>query len=182
MAYIKWLLPINDTIINKTKLDQIKYSTIRMNDKDNNLEYNLKMLFIFIHKMYKDIYREKYLPIDELILGLNNFYLSDFSFSNKDNKLFFNIFVDIFIYNYQLIHEEFNRTNNFWIIENHEWFKFLDKIFSNWHLLYSKHKKFFQTETKKIISMLNTADLMQCNFICNNEEKNIFLRLIDKLQ
>ena len=95
--------------------------------------------------------------------------------------MFFNIFVDIFICNYQLIHEEFNKTNDFWIIENHEWFKFLDKIFSNWHLLYSKHKKFFQTETKEIINMLNTADLMQCDFTYNNEEKNIFLRLIDKL-
>lgn len=187
IAYMKWLSPISvlytryNTIINKIKLNQIKYSTIRINDKDNNLKYNLKMLFIFIHKMYKNIYRERYLPIDELILGLNNFYLSDFSFSNKDNKLFFNIFVDVFICNYQLIHEEFNKTNDFWIIENREWFKFLDKIFSNWHLLYSRHKKFFRIETNKIINMLNTADLMQSNFICNTVEKNIFLQLINKL-
>ena len=87
MAYVKWLSPIfvlhicyNDAMISKTKLNQIKYSTIKIDDKDNNLKHNLKMLFIFIHKMYKNIYREQYLPIDELILGLNNFYLSNFFF------------------------------------------------------------------------------------------------------
>lgn len=63
--------------------------------------------------MYKNTFRKKYLLVDVFMFNLKNFYLFNFSFSNKENKLFFNIIVNTFICNYQLIHEEFIRINNF---------------------------------------------------------------------
>ena len=82
----------------------IKYSIIcNENKNNNNLFYNLKLIFVNLHKSYNQFSYNNRQSIDipDLLFFLNQFYIVDFNLSNEKRKFFINIAVDTLIKFYQ---------------------------------------------------------------------------------
>ena len=161
-----------------------KYFYFRSNnDNDIDIKKKIKLVFIILHKMYYmflfnfNKMQRKLILIPEAILGIFKYYVTDFQFSLKDQRLFANILVDILIKIY-LDLKRLNETKPNCYKFMCPWEIYLDFIFSNWQLLYTRHKYFFNINGKEIIELFYQQKLDYC--IVKNS-KEIFLRLNDKL-
>lgn len=144
-------------------------------------EYQIKLILISLHKMYYMVSFSKQqrhkIIIPEIILSIFKFYILDLNFTVKNQRLFVNILVDILNHYFTVLQQAYIQNS---IKSMRPWEIFFDFIFSNWHLLYNRHKRFFKMHGKQIIKFCYcTQDLYYCTI--SNSEK-IFLNLFDELK
>lgn len=178
----------------------LKYSIIRENN-DDDLLHNLKLIFVYLHKAYNqlvnfsvterdvqdfnemiNLYNRQNIFIPETLFCFYDYYLDDFNLSKSQYKFFFNIITDLIIKNYQKCLEISMHYNKIFFLTEKDWTMFLDKIFSNWDLLYNKHKQFFKQNGKEMINIIYQAqDSVLSRKIMDENKKNELLNLIEIL-
>lgn len=153
------------------------------NKNDIDIKKKIKLVFIILHKMYYMFLFKFYemqrrlILIPEAILGIFKYFIADFKFSLKDQRLFVNIFADIIIKIYLDLKRLNKMKTNIYKFRC-PWEVYLDFIFSNWQLLYNKHKSFFNINGKEIIELFYQQEF---DYVCVKNSKEIFLKLNNKL-
>lgn len=164
----------------------IKYSIIWNGNKNNNnnLFYNLKLIFVNLHKLYNQFSYDDRQSIDipDFLFFLNQFYVVDLNLSNEKRKFFINIAVNTLIKFYQARLKIAIEYDMLWDITQKEWTVLFDKVFSNWNLLYLRHKLFFKKNGQQILEMIyNAQKLAGGRIVLTDKNKNLFLQLLEKL-
>ena len=117
-----------------------------------------------------------------MLFFLNQFYVVDLNLSNKKRKFFVNIAVDTLIKFYQARLKIAIEYDMLWDITQKEWTVLLDKVFSNWNLLYSQYKLFFKKNGQQILETIyNAQKLADGRIVLTDKNKNLFLQLLEKL-
>ena len=170
-------------IFKKKKIPNIhilKYAIFKKDEEDSyNPEYRLKQAIVIIHKIFNKMpkfARIKPFSLCIIYILYYDYLLSDFNLSKKDLQLYINILIDIAIKSMLAFKKEPNHI--FKDSCNCPWNVIVDLIFTNWNLLWNKHKAYLKKHGKEFINFCFEHDVIYNK--PNNKLQRTALILLEK--